>query len=182
MVLPTIFLGILTAMLSFQTAFVLAAELYRWTDEKGTVHYTDDPSNIPQGPSVRVEKRRVPESPANDTPPPVKPDEALHDRNDRVQKYLEEMDRKIEERKKLETRILELEGELEIAERRLAEIERYERDDFQYFIPFRDKNGRFVPVGSPYYDEKVELGKKVKRIRDQLDPLQEKLEHIKKSL
>ncbi len=46
------------------------AEIYRWTDEKGTVHFTDDPTKIPERYSDQGEKIDVPEEKATAPQPP----------------------------------------------------------------------------------------------------------------
>ena len=51
-------------------------EMYKWVDEKGTVHFTDDPSSIPEKYRQDAETRKPskeglpPQSPAKPTPPP----------------------------------------------------------------------------------------------------------------
>ncbi len=49
---------LLLAGLAF--AAPLYGEMYRWTDEKGTVHFTDDPSRIPEKFRANTETRRSP--------------------------------------------------------------------------------------------------------------------------
>ena len=156
-----------------------SAEIYRWTDEKGTVHFTDDPSSIPERYSKQGQKVSVPEEKANDLPPPPKPD----DRSDRVKAYLKEIDKKIEAKKKIEGRISALEEESLAIQERLKVIEELEREDFQYYQPFRDRRtGNWVNVASPYYDEKQRLERRRDSINKELLPLQEELSKIKRSL
>src|SRR5512136_138746 len=71
-----------------------AGEIYRWTDERGTVHLTDDPSKIPEAYQNRVKKVDVPEETPKDIPTVPKQKSPSEDR---VKQYLEEMDRKIDE-------------------------------------------------------------------------------------
>jgi hypothetical protein len=47
------------------------AELYQWTDERGQVHVTDDPSQVPRGQSVTVEPQRTRKRSSRETPPPA---------------------------------------------------------------------------------------------------------------
>jgi hypothetical protein len=41
--------------------FLVYAEVYKWVDEKGTVHFTDDNSTIPEKYGKQVERRPLPE-------------------------------------------------------------------------------------------------------------------------
>ena len=156
-----------------------ANEMYRWTDEKGTVHFSDDPSKIPPQYLDRMRKIESPESTPvhKENPPPSESKE------DRVQKYLDEFDRKVEEKKKYERRVSELDEELELIEERLREIEELEKVDYEYYIPFRDRRtGKFVAVATPYYDEKVRLTKRMEVITAEINSLEEKITEIKRSL
>jgi len=157
-----------------------AGEIYRWTDERGTVHLTDDPSKIPEAYQNRVKKVDVPEETPKDIPTVPKQKSPSEDR---VKQYLEEMDRKIEERKRLEGKISVLEEELRLAQERLKWIDDYDKEHFQYQQSFRDRRtGRFVAVGSPYYDERVRLENKIEGLTDELASLGEELDQIKRSL
>lgn len=167
------FVFFLTAPVSF------SAEIYRWTDEKGTVHFTDDPTRIPQRYSNQGKKIDVPEEKTAAPQPPPKPDV----RSDRVKEYLREMDKKIEAKKKFERRISTLEEELVSIRERLKVIEELEREDFQYYQPFRDqRTGNWVRVGTPYYDERVRLDRRREAIEKELRPLHEELAKINRSL
>jgi clan AA aspartic protease (TIGR02281 family) len=62
------------------TVLVMAAsfgygEMYKWTDEKGTVHFADDLSHVPEKHRPNVEIRRVPEEipPSEDRQKPAPP-------------------------------------------------------------------------------------------------------------
>lgn len=154
-------------------------EIYRWTDDKGTIHFTDDPSSIPERYSDQGQKIYTPEEKSDRLPPPPKPD----DRSDRVKAYLKEIDKKIETKKKIEGKISALEEELLSIQERLKVIEELEREDFQYYQPFRDRRtGNWVNVASPYYDEKRRLERRRDSITKELLPLQEELSKIKRSL
>ena len=156
-----------------------SAEIYRWTDEKGTVHFTDDPTRVPERYSEQGEKIRAPEERTTAPQPPPKPD----DRSDRVKAYLREIDKKIETKKKIERRISVLDEELISIRERLKVIEELEKVDFQYYQPFRDRrSGNWVNVASPYYDEKRRLEQRRDSIEKELVPLQEELSKINRSL
>jgi predicted ribosome quality control (RQC) complex YloA/Tae2 family protein len=169
---------VLSGLLS-STPVTWAGEMYRWIDEKGTVHFTDDLSKIPPQYFDRARKIDTPERPPvqGETP------RSSETEDDRVKKYLEEFDRKVETKKKYERRVSELQEELTLIEERLKEIEELEREDYEYYIPFRDpRTGKFVAVASPYYDEKVRLTKRMEIIRAEINSLEEKIDQIKRSL
>jgi hypothetical protein len=50
-------------------ASILGAEVYKWVDEKGTINLTDDPKQIPEKFSDRVETIVVPDRYAEPIPP-----------------------------------------------------------------------------------------------------------------
>jgi hypothetical protein len=50
---------------------VFAQEIYEWADEKGTVHFTDDFSQIPEKYQDQVKKKKTPPEPAPS--PSIKP-------------------------------------------------------------------------------------------------------------
>ena len=163
-----------------------SGEVYSWTDEKGTVHFTDDLSNIPGQYLDQVIKRKSPEEPSkwDETRDQTEKEKLKRDEGeDRVKKYLKDMDRKIEEKKGLERKVANLEAEQGAAENRLKEIEELEKEDFNYYQPFKNsKTGRWVPVGTPYTDEKRKLEARIKEIKKELGPIQEKIAEIKRSL
>jgi len=174
-----LFLIIILSVLLLPTPVTRAAEMYRWIDEKGTVHFADDLSKIPPQYLDRANKINAPESaPVQEKPPP-----STETREDRVKKYLDEFDRKVEEKKKYERRVSELDEELRLIEERLKEIEELEKVDYDYYVPFTDRRtGKFVPVATPYYDEKVRLTKRKEIIRAEINSLEEKIAEIKRSL
>ena len=72
-----------------------------------------------------------------------------------------------------------LERELTSIQERLKAIEELEREDFQYYQPFRDpKTGKWVKVASPYYDEKRRLERTERFHQEGITPLQEELSKI----
>jgi len=171
-------MSILLIML-LAVSFSHSAEIYRWTDEKGTVHFTDDVSKIPEQYRDQIRTLEVPQEDVKGTEKIGPSDESAA----RVERYLDDIDKKIETKRQLEKTVLELEEELKVSEDRVKEIEEYERENYIYFIPFRDhQTGKFVPVGSPYYDEKVKLERRIQSIRSELESLYEKLSLLQRSL
>ncbi len=53
----------------FSSVVALGQEIYRWVDEKGTVHFADDLSQIPARYLDQVQKKKIPQ----ETPPPPSP-------------------------------------------------------------------------------------------------------------
>jgi len=167
------------------TPYLSSEEIYRWTDEKGTIHFTDDVSKIPE--KFRREAEGI-----DVTGERVQGDGEIREsgksgesgkRIDRARGYLETIDKKIEAKKRIERKISELEEETRLSEERLKWIEDYERENYLFYIPFKDaKTGKLVPMGSPYYDEKVRLKRRIESIKSELRPLQEKLSEINRSL
>jgi hypothetical protein len=170
---------VLLLILCLHASVSFSAEIYRWTDEKGTVHFTDDPSKVPQTDFKQTEKILLPEEKAGPPRETKKPD----DRSDRVKTYLKELDKKLEAKRGIEKKISELETEVSSIEERLRWIEDYERQDFQYYQPFRDpRSNRWVMVASPYYDEKRRLTLRMESIKEELKSLHEELSKINRSL
>ena len=155
-----------------------SGEVYRWTDERGTVHFTDDSSKIPECYLNQTERTEVPEE--------ILKEEGFRkpgEMSDPVKKYLESLEKKIEMKKKVEKRVSELEEELKVSEERLKRIEEYETEDYFYYMPFKDpKTGKWVVVVSPYYEEKKSLRIKIESIKGELKLFQERLSEIMRSL
>jgi hypothetical protein len=179
--------GVLLLCFSLHTPFLFSEEIYRWTDEKGTTHFTDDASTIPERYRREAEERKVTgEVPRGEK---AKGDEVIKESGrsgegtDRVKKYLEKTDRKIEAKRRIEKKISELEDELKFSEQRLKWIEDYEREYYYYYMPYRDrKTGKLVPMASPYYDEKVRLTHRIESITSEINALQVEISKIQKSL
>lgn len=181
------FIAVLLFSLSITVPNLSSEEVYRWTDEKGTIHFTDDVSKIPEKFRREAEGTKV-------TGEVVKEEEAKENQEirelgksgegaDRVRKYLEKTDRKIEAKRRIEKKISELEGERKLAEERLKSIEDYERENYYYYMPYKDpKTGNLVPMASPYYGEKVRLENRIGSIEREIEALQEKVSNILKSL
>ena len=156
-----------------------SGEVYRWTDEKGTIHFTDDVSKIPKPYSDQAERIEVQEETLKEVEKIGEPEE----RPDRVKDYLENIEKKIEMKKSMEKKISELEEELKLSEESLKRIEEYEREDYFYYQPFKDpRTGKWVPVASPYYEEKRRLKAKIDAIQAEIKRIQEKTSQLMRSL
>ena len=153
---------IILCIVFFHIPHSFSGEIYRWIDKKGTIHLTDDESKIPRQYSDQAEKIEFREETLKDVEKIEKPDESP----DRVKDYLENMEKKIEMKKYMEKKISELEEELKLSEESLKRIEEYEREDYFYYQPFKDpRTGKWVPVASPYYEEKRRLKAKIDAIQ-----------------
>jgi Domain of unknown function (DUF4124) len=167
--------------------YVSSEEIYRWTDEKGTTHFTDDASTIPEKYRREAEEKKVTGEVAKEEAAEeekiIKELGKSGEGEDRVKKYLEKTDQKVEAKRKIEKKISELEDEMKLSEERLKWIEEYERENYYYYMPYRNsRTGRLAPVASPYYDEKVRLEQRIASIKSEIKALQEKVSGILKNL
>jgi flagellar motility protein MotE (MotC chaperone) len=180
--------------LSFSIPFSFPGEIYRWTDEKGVVHFTDDILNVPTRYRSQVDKREVTEEISKEaekqivpghgaevstetTKPQVKPEE----KPDWVRGYLKTVEEKIEAKRMIEKKISELEEEMKAAEERIKQLEKDEEENYPSMQPFRSRR-RFVPVESPHYQEKVKLVNRIKSIKEEIATLEERLSNIRRGL
>ena len=69
----TIFLVALGIIISSLPAF--GQQVYRWTDEKGTIHLTDDPALVPEKFRDQIKEKELPKEPA--PPAPSKPSKGV---------------------------------------------------------------------------------------------------------
>ena len=187
MSLKPLSIGILLLCFSLDIPCLFSEEIYRWTDEKGTTHFTDDASTIPEKYRREAEEKKVIGEVAKEEA--AREDKTIKESGksgegaDRVRKYLEKTDQKIEAKKRIEKKISALEDEMKLSEERLKWIENYEREYYYYYIPYRDRRtGNLVPVASPYYDEKARLTQRIKSIKSEIRALQAEVSSILKSL
>ena len=179
MFFKTRFWWIILFTLFFHIPYSFSGEVYRWTDEKGTIHFTDDESKIPKPYSDQAEKIEIQEETLKEVGKIGKPEEMP----DQIKDYLEDIEKKIEKKKSMEKKISELEQELKSSEERLKRIEEYEKEDYYYYRPFRDRRtGKWVPVASPYYSEKVKLKNRIEAIQIEIKGIQEKISQLMRSL
>ena len=173
------------------TALSFSEEIYHWTDDKGSIHFTDDISNIP-GPYLKqVRKRKMNQGISNETleltdsgPTSAMPAEKTKQpvkregRPDRVMGHLNTRDKKLEEMRTIEKRISNLEEEIKATEELIKKVEKEEWDNHP---SFRSKYGS-VPVKSPHYREKAKLANEIKAIKEEIATLERRLFEIKKGL
>ena len=182
-----LFVGALLLCVVLDTPFLFSEEIYRWTDEKGTTHFTDDASKIPEKYRSGAEGTKVTGEVAREKAAKEEKETRESGKSgegeDRVKKYLEKTDEKIETKRRIEKKISELEDEMKLSEERLKWIEDYERENYYYYLPYRNpRTGKLAPVASPYYDEKVRLTQRIQSIKSEIKALQEKVSNILKSL
>ena len=172
---------IILALLLLSVSFSFSGGVYHWTDEKGTVHFADDISKVPRQYLDQVKETEFPEGSSKEEGKSVEPEK--DESWERVKKYLETIEKKIEARKELEEVISKLEEEVKASQERIKEIEVYEKEYFNYYQPVKDpKTGKWVPIGSPYYDEKRRLKAQIEVLQRDLALLEEKLLEITRSL
>ena len=56
------------AGLVMSSALAMGQEAYRWVDEKGTIHFADDPGQIPEKYLDQVQKKKFPQEPSASAP------------------------------------------------------------------------------------------------------------------
>jgi len=187
MSLKPLSIGILLLCFSLDIPCLFSEEIYRWTDEKGTAHFTDDASTIPEKYRREAEEKKVIGEVANEEA--AREDKTIKESGksgegaDRVRKYLEKTDQKIEAKRRIEKKISELEDEMKLSEERLKWIENYEREYYYYYMPYRNsKTGKLAPVASPYYDEKVRLTRRIELNKSEIKALQVEVSSILRSM
>ncbi len=186
----SILIGWSTLFVFLDLTFSSAGEVYRWTDEKGTVHFTDDLSKIPKPYLDQVEKKGVPEVTfeKRDVPKETsKKEETLRqsereESSDRVKEYLKDVENKIAAKKKLEKRIAQLEDDLKQFEERLKKIEEREKEKFPSYYTVYDPRRKKWVITSPEDEEKSRLMRSMELIKEELNSLQEKLSMINRGL
>ncbi len=163
-------IGILIILLwvFFPTFFPFAKDVYRWTDEKGDVHLTDDFSKIPPQYKDQVEKTEVNE----ETPKPgekrsektSKPSVKSKAKSDRTKEDWEAYEKKIKQKKTIEGKIEKLEEELKSTETELEKVK-------DSLVRDRKRQSR---------EEKLQL--KIRDLKKEIMDLEKQVDKIKKSL
>jgi len=181
-------IGILIILLwlFFPSFFSFAKEVYRWTDEKGDVHFTDDSSKIPAQYQKQFEKREVNEevSGADKKPggqaskPSVKPKA----KPDRAKEDLKAYEKKIEAKKAIERKISKLEEELRAAEKQVKKIKEIKESKTSGpAVKHHSDGAKHVPVGgAPTKEDKLLL--RIRDIKKEIAALEKQLSKIKKGL
>ena len=165
-------IGILAILLwfFFLPFFSFAKEVYRWTDEKGDVHLTDDFSKIPAQYQNQVEKTEMNEEVSKPgekrsektSKPPVK----SKAKSDRTKEDWEAYDKKIKQKKAIEGKIEKLEEELKENEKQLEMV----------------KEAMSSGHSAKYQSKKEKLQSKIRDIKKEIADLEKQLDKIKKSL
>ena len=171
--------------LFFSPTFSFAGEIYRWTDDKGVVYFTDDFSKIPPQYQNQLEKREMKEEVYEIDKKqtiPGKPSMTLQGKPDPGKQDLDIYERKIESKKAIEGKIAVLEEEMRVAEERikqLKETEEYQRPVTRYRY---DRGGRaIVPIDEPPTErERLEL--RIRNIKKEIAALEEQRSKIIKGL
>jgi hypothetical protein len=171
--------------LFFSPTFLFAGEIYRWTDEKGVVYFTDDLSKVPPQYQNQFEKREVKEEVYEidkKQTVPEKPSMTLRGKPDQAKQDLDIYERKIESKKAIERKIAALEEEMRAAEERIKVLK--EAEEYQYPVTRYklDRGGRaVVPIEEPPTErERLEL--RIRTIKKEIAALEEQLSQIKRSL
>jgi hypothetical protein len=181
--------------LFFSPPFLFAGEIYRWTDEKGVVYFTDDFSKVPPQYQKQIEKREVKEEVYEINKKQAipglgqgvatessKPSMTLQGKPDQAKQDLDIYERKIEAKKAVEKKIAVLEEEMRAVEERikqLKETEEYQRSVTRYRY---DKGGRaVVPIEEPP-SERERLQMRIQNIKKEIAALEEQLSKIIRGL
>lgn len=112
------------------------AELYKWTDESGTVWFTDDPTKLPKESQGEFEKLKAPKK-VPDSPPGKKasrPSAVKTESPSSAESYLKNEKRRLKERKSLEKEISTREKELSTARMALQRVPLTDRRGFWFVI------------------------------------------------
>jgi chromosome segregation ATPase len=171
--------------LFFSPTFLFAGEVYRWTDEKGVVYFTDDFSKVPPQYQKQLEKREVKEEVYEIDKKqtiPGKPSMTLQGKPDPAKQDLDIYERKIESKKAIEGKIAVLEEEMRAAEERIKQLK--ETEEYQHSVTrYRlDRGGRaVVPIEEPP-TERERLQLRIRNIKKEIAALEEQLSQIKRSL
>jgi hypothetical protein len=171
--------------LFFSPPFLFAGEIYRWTDEKGVVYFTDDLSKIPPQYQNQLEKREMKEEVYEIDKKqtiPEKPSMTLQGKPDPAKQDLDIYERKIESKKAIEGKIAMLEEEMRAAEERIKQLK--ETEEYQHSVTrYRlDRGGRaVVPIEEPP-SERERLQMRIQSIKKEIAALEEQRSKIIRGL
>jgi chromosome segregation ATPase len=169
----------------FLPPFSFAGEIYRWTDEKGVVYFTDDFSKIPPQYQNQLEKREMKEEVYEIDKKqtiPEKPSMTLQGKPDPAKQDLDIYERKIESKKAIERKIAVLEEEMRAAEERIKQLK--ETEEYQHSVTrYRlDRGGRaVVPIEEPP-TERERLQLRIQNIKKEIAALEEQRSKIIRGL
>jgi len=171
--------------LFFSSPFSFAGEIYRWTDEKGVVYFTDDFSKVPPQYQKQLEKREMKEEVYEIDKKqtiPGKPSMNLPGKPDRTKQDLDIYENKIESKRAIEKKIAVLEEEMRAAEERIKQLK--ETEEYQHPVTrYRyDRGGRaYVPIEEPP-TERERLQRRIQSIKKEIAALEEQRSKIIKGL
>ncbi len=169
--------------LFFLPLFSFAGEIYRWTDEKGAVHFTDDLSQIPARYQNQFEKKEIKEEVSEtgeEQTVPENPSAKPQAKPDRAKEHLEAYERKIEAKKAVEKRIATLEEEMRAVEERMKQLK--EAVEFQRHVPqYRYYPGFRVRLEDPP-SERERLQVRIQNIKKEIAALEEQRSKIIRGL
>lgn len=155
-------------------------EIYRWVDDRGNIVFTDNPSNIPKSYSGKVTKFGTPQEAQEKQGIGKEKDESTK----RVKKLLDEIEKRIEEKRQLEEKLSNLEMELKHQQDRLKRIEALEKETpvvYRRFVDPRTGKWKWGLI-SPYYDEKRQIISRMETLLHEKQSIEEKISDIKKGL
>ena len=171
--------------LFFLIPFPFAGEIYRWTDEKGVVYFTDDLSKIPPQYQNQFEKREMKEEVYEIDKKqtiPVKPSMTIQGKPDRAKQDLDIYERKIESKKAIEGKIAVLEEEMRAAEERIKQLK--ETEEYQHTVTRYRYDNRvrgYVPREEPP-TERERLQLRIQKIKKEIAALEEQRSKIIRGL
>ncbi len=112
------------------------ADIYRWVDENGTVWFSDNPANLPKESHGESKKVMEVEKPPDSKPPEQAPSRPAVKSGapSPAGAYLENENRRLAKKEKLESAISNLERELAAARRALQRIPLTDRRGYWYRV------------------------------------------------
>lgn len=155
-------------------------EIYQYVDDQGNIYFTDNPSNIPKPYLDKVTKFGTPQEAQEKHVIGKKKDEST----ERVKKLLDEIEKRIEEKRQLEEKLLNLEMELKHQQDRLKRIEALEKETpvvYRRFVNPRTGKWKWG-LTSPYFDEKRQIKLRIESLIHEKQLLEERISDIQRGI